>query len=76
MSEKAIDTLFVEERRYPPPPDFAAQANAQADIYDIPFEEFWEQQGRERVTWFEPFTSLLEWELPYAKWYGGRSPRS
>ena len=27
--------------------------------------------GRERVTWFEPFTSLLEWELPYAKWYGG-----
>ena len=23
------------------------------------------------MTWFEPFTSLLEWELPYAKWYGG-----
>ncbi|MGH3105040.1 MAG: acetate--CoA ligase, partial [Gaiellaceae bacterium] len=29
--------------------------------------------GRERVTWFEPFTELYEWELPYAKWYlGGR----
>jgi acetyl-CoA synthetase len=25
------------------------------------------------VTWFEPFTSLLEWELPYAKWdLGGK----
>ena len=23
------------------------------------------------MTWFEPFTSLYEWELPYAKWYLG-----
>ena len=71
MSDQAIDTLLAEERRYPPPTDFAAQANAQPDIYDIPFEEFWEREGRERVTWFEPFTTLLEWELPYAKWYLG-----
>ena len=71
MSDQAIETLLEEERRYPPPPEFAAQANAKPDIYDIPFEEFWEREGRERVTWFEPFTSLLEWELPYAKWYGG-----
>jgi acetyl-CoA synthetase len=69
--ERAIETLFLEERRYPPPVDFGAQANAQADIYDVPFDEFWEREGRERVTWFEPFTSLLEWELPYAKWYVG-----
>ena len=71
MSDKAIETLLAEDRRYPAPEDFAAQANAKSDIYDIPFEEFWEREGRERVTWFEPFTSLLEWELPYAKWYLG-----
>jgi acetyl-CoA synthetase len=71
MSDQAIETLFEEDRRYPPPPEFAAQANAKPEIYDIPFEEFWEREGRERVSWFEPFTSLLEWELPYAKWYGG-----
>jgi acetyl-CoA synthetase len=71
MSEKAIDTLFLEERRYPPADDFAAQANAQPEIYERSFEDFWEQEGRERVTWFEPFTTLLEWELPYAKWYVG-----
>ena len=71
MSEQAIETLLAEDRKYPPPRDFAAQANTQPDVYDIPFEEFWERQGRDRVTWFEPFTSLLEWELPYAKWYGG-----
>ena len=67
----AIDTLLLEERRYPPPDDFVAQANAKADVYERSFEEFWESEGRERVTWFEPFTSLLEWELPYARWYGG-----
>ena len=71
MTDKAIETLLAEERRFPPPDDFTAQANAQADIYDIPFEEFWEREGRERVTWFEPFTTVLEWELPYARWYVG-----
>jgi acetyl-CoA synthetase len=69
--EKTIHTLFLEERRYPPPPAFAARAKATADVYDIPFEEFWQAHGRERVTWFEPFHTLYEWELPYAKWYLG-----
>ena len=73
MSDGSIDTLFLEERRYPPPPEFAAQANVGPEIYDEPFEAFWERQGRERVTWFEPFTELYEWELPYAKWYLGGS---
>jgi acetyl-CoA synthetase len=67
----AIETMFLEERRYAPPEDFAAQANAQPDIYDRDFDEFWESEGRERVTWFEPFTDLLEWKPPYAKWYLG-----
>ncbi|HWC32001.1 MAG TPA: acetate--CoA ligase, partial [Actinomycetota bacterium] len=67
----AIDALFLEERRYEPPDDFAAQANARPDIYERDFEEFWETEGRERVTWFEPFEKLYEWEPPYAKWYLG-----
>jgi acetyl-CoA synthetase len=71
VSDPAIETLLDEERRYPPPADFVAAANAQPDIYDVPFEEFWEREGRERVTWFEPFNRLYEWELPYAKWYLG-----
>ena len=67
----AIETMFLEERRYPPPADFAAQANAQPEIYERSFEEFWESEGRERVSWFEPFTELLKWEPPYARWYMG-----
>ena len=67
----AIETMFLEERRYPPSEEFAAQANAKADIYDQDFDAFWEREGRERVTWFEPFTELYQWEPPYAKWYLG-----
>jgi acetyl-CoA synthetase len=66
-----IDTLFLEQRRYPPPPEFAAQANAQPDIYERDFEDFWRQEAEQRVTWFEPFQELYQWEAPYAKWYIG-----
>ncbi|HSX22165.1 MAG TPA: AMP-binding protein, partial [Gaiellaceae bacterium] len=66
-----IETIFLEERRYPPPEDFARQANAQPDIYEQDFETFWEREGRERVTWSEPFSKLYEWEPPYAKWFLG-----
>jgi acetyl-CoA synthetase len=69
--QHAIETILLEERRYPPPDDFASQANAQPEIYNRDFEEFWETEARERVTWFEPFDKLLEWEPPYAKWYLG-----
>src|SRR5919201_63161 len=68
---QAIETMLLEERRYEPPDDFASQANATADIYERDWQEFWETEGRERITWFEPFTKLLEWDQPYAKWYVG-----
>jgi acetyl-CoA synthetase len=66
----AIETMFLEERRYPPSPDFAAQANAQQDLYELGFEELWAKEA-ERITWFEPWTELHQWEPPYAKWYLG-----
>ncbi len=70
-TEHTIDTLLLEERRYPPPPAFAEQANAKPEIYERGFEEFWETEGRERVSWFEDFSTLYEWKPPYAKWYLG-----
>jgi acetyl-CoA synthetase len=66
-----IDTMLLEERRYAPDPEFARRANAQPEIYEVDWEELWEREGRNRVTWFEAFTSLYEWNPPYAKWYLG-----
>jgi acetyl-CoA synthetase len=66
-----IAALFVEDRTYPPPPEFAAAANAQPSLYEEDPDAFWERQGRERVSWFTPFDRLREWEPPYARWYLG-----
>ena len=71
MSDQTIDTLFLEERRYPPDPAFAATANATGEIYERDFDEFWDTSAKERVSWLEPYETLYTWELPYAKWFLG-----
>ena len=42
---ETIETILLEERRYPPSEEFAAQANATAEIYDRDFDEFGETEG-------------------------------
>ncbi|MGH7643637.1 MAG: acetate--CoA ligase [Candidatus Dormibacteria bacterium] len=71
VDAKRIDALQEEGRSFSPPPEFAAQANAQAGIYDRSLEDFWTEEARQRVTWFKPFDKLYEWNPPYAKWYLG-----
>ena len=66
----AIETMQVEERRFPPSPEFSARANARADIYDRDFDSFWTEEAK-RVTWFEPFDKLYEWKPPFAKFFLG-----
>src|SRR5438067_12135033 len=67
----AIESMQLEERRYPPPPEFATSANAKPDIYDRAVEEFWKDEALKRISWFKPFEQVLEWTLPYAKWFLG-----
>jgi acetyl-CoA synthetase len=71
QSGQHIDTLFLEQRRYPPSAAFADQANAQSEIYGEDFEKFWQREAQQRVSWFEPFNRLYEWNVPYAKWFLG-----
>ena len=68
--QHAIETLQVEDRRYPPDREFARQANAKPDIYGRAFDEFWTAESK-RITFFEPWTKLYEWKPPYAKWFLG-----
>ncbi|AUH67737.1 MULTISPECIES: acetate--CoA ligase [Gordonia] len=61
---------------YPPSPEFAADANATAQLYDRAEAdplEFWAQQAR-RLDWDTPFGEVLDWSnAPFAKWFvGGR----
>jgi acetyl-CoA synthetase len=71
MSTQAIETLFEEHRRFPPPPEFAAHANAQPGIYEEAekdFEAFWAGWAR-KLEWMKPFTKTLEWKEPFARWF-------
>jgi acetyl-CoA synthetase len=64
-----------EKRRFDPPSDLAGEANAQPELYDDADRDrvaFWEKQAK-WLQWDQPWTTALEWEAPYAKWFvGGR----
>ncbi|MGH7734218.1 MAG: AMP-binding protein, partial [Gemmatimonadales bacterium] len=67
-----IDTLLQEQRRFPPPPAFAAQALAGPDLVaaGADAEEFWAAQAR-TLDWMHPWDRVLEWSPPHAKWFRG-----
>ncbi len=72
-SGEELSALLHENRRFPPPPEFAAAAIAQPGIYEQAAADrvaFWEEQAR-RLTWAQPWHTALEWEMPYAKWFVG-----
>src|SRR4051812_7669700 len=74
VPSQEIEALFAEERKFPPPADFVAQANVDASVYDEAsrdFEGFWAKLARERISWIKPFETTLEWDLPFAKWFVG-----
>jgi acetyl-CoA synthetase len=69
--------LYSEERTFPPPDGFAANAlvsdRSLYDDADRDWEGFWARQARELVSWFDDFDTVCEWNLPFAKWFfGGR----
>src|SRR5438270_887158 len=69
-SGHAIETLQIEDRRFPPSPEFSKLANAKPEIYGKSFDDFWSEESK-RITFFEPWNTLYEWKPPYAKWYIG-----
>ncbi|HLN17018.1 MAG TPA: acetate--CoA ligase [Acidimicrobiales bacterium] len=72
---QALAALLHEHRRFPPSAAFAEQANAQPGIYEEAAADplaWWAEQAA-FVQWDHAFDEVLEWDLPYAKWFvGGR----
>jgi acetyl-CoA synthetase len=67
-----IDTLLIEERRFPATPEFAARAAGTTALYSAGHEwqGFWEDQAR-TLAWIAPWTRVLDWKPPHAKWFVG-----
>jgi acetyl-CoA synthetase len=71
-----ISDLLRENRSFPPAPAFSAAANVRdAEVYgraERDPEAFWAGFASE-LDWFTPWTRVLEWNPPHAKWFvGGR----
>ncbi|HEY3886406.1 MAG TPA: acetate--CoA ligase, partial [Vicinamibacterales bacterium] len=74
MSE--IDALLKEDRSFPPSADWRRTAHvADPAIYDRAAkdpEAFWAEFASE-LDWIAPWSRVLEWNPPHAKWFvGGR----
>lgn len=79
MSSSAphITSVLKEVRKFPPPAEFAAHARIKPHeaehlckwAADDP-DGFWAEQAK-TLDWFKPWTKVLEWNEPFAKWFVG-----
>jgi len=73
MAEPTIEVYEAEDRRFPPSAEFQATALvSDQSLYDeanADFEAFWARQARDLLTWRKDFSTVLEWDLPNAKWF-------
>ncbi len=79
MSDQKITSAAREKRVFKPSAEFQRQANLgslatykklYAESVNSP-EKFWGRQAKELLVWRKPFTSVLKWKAPHAKWFGG-----
>ncbi len=74
----SIDSVLQEQRVFPPPEEFRRKAHIKSEeeyerLYkeaaDEP-EKFWAKIAGE-LHWFKPWSRVLEWNAPWAKWFVG-----
>jgi acetyl-CoA synthetase len=70
-----IDALSSEDRTFVPTDEFKRESLVvDTSLYDeanTDDEAFWARQASELVEWSEPWDTILDWQLPYAKWFDG-----
>ena len=70
-----MDVLLKTEQTFPPPEEFAEQANANDPaIYEqaAADPEKWWASWADQLEWIEPYDEVLDWsDPPFAKWFVG-----
>ena len=72
-TSESLSNLLSENRTFAPTPEFAAQANAKADMYEEAERDrlaFWEKQAS-ALYWHQKWNQVLDWQPPFAKWFVG-----
>jgi len=74
-----IESMLREDRVFKPSKEFSKQAHIGSmaqykKLYkrsiDDP-EGFWGEQAEKELTWFKPWSKVLQWKAPNAKWFVG-----
>ena len=74
-----ITSVLHETRVFPPPEEFAARARLKSmeeyrELYAESVKspnQFWARQATEELIWMKPWTDVLQWREPFAKWFVG-----
>ncbi len=70
-----IEDYLLEDRTFPPSEAFKKDTLvASPFLYDQADEDwqgFWAKQALDLLDWDEEWHTILEWELPFAKWFVG-----
>ena len=78
VSSQDLDSILRENRVFPPPQEFSRTAYVKnLEEYEEMYkrsiadpEAFWAEAAKE-LHWFKPWDKVLEWNLPWAKWFVG-----
>ena len=78
VANQDIDSTLRENRVFPPPEEFSARAHIKSlEEYEALYqqsiedpEKFWAGAAGD-LHWFKPWDKVLEWNLPWAKWFVG-----
>ncbi len=76
--QQDLDSVLRENRLFPPPQEFRERAHIQSleqyeELYRKSIQDpeaFWAGAARE-LHWFKTWDRVLEWDLPWAKWFVG-----
>src|SRR5260370_34455892 len=76
LQASSIDSILQEQRSFPPPQEFSQHAHIKSleeherlykESMDDP-DKFWSRIASE-LHWFKKCDKVLEWNLPWAKWF-------
>jgi acetyl-CoA synthetase len=78
LASQDLDSTLRENRVFPPPEEFSRKAHIKSlEEYELLYresiqnpEKFWAGVAKE-LHWFKPWDKVLDWNLPWAKWFVG-----
>ena len=74
-----ITSLSQEQRFFSPAKDFSKCAHIKSlaeyrKLYNESIrspEKFWGKMAKDELVWFKPWKKVLQWKVPFAKWFVG-----